>query len=379
MIDSTNKSIVILRIPDATFSISTTGCDSAILTAHAAIGIYNWSTSDTSRVVSVFTSNNYSLNVTSSAGCSNASYQYIELHDSPSPSISGSLTFCDGNSTSLNSNSGYSVYNWSTNETTQAITVNNPGLYSVTVTDSFGCHGHDSVTVTMNPLPHPIIVGDTMFCRNGFTTLDAGNGYLHYYWSNSESSQSIDVNTPGIYSVVVTDLNGCIDSTNKQIIESPYPDTTISVSGFELTSNAIGASYQWIYCDGTLLNGDTLATFLAPQDTAYAVIVNQAGCVDTSACETVTGVGIQTSFNNTISIYPNPVVDDLIIKISGHSIDKFEIFLKNTLGQIVHKYTIATNGNSTEFNISMSDLAKGIYYLSVESNGFKNVYNIIRQ
>jgi len=62
------------------------------------------------------------------------------------------LLICAGDSITLNAgNPGFS-YNWSTTDTTQAITVDTTGTYWVMVSDSSGpdnCVGIDSITVTV--------------------------------------------------------------------------------------------------------------------------------------------------------------------------------------------------------------------------------------
>ncbi|MCK4661576.1 MAG: T9SS type A sorting domain-containing protein [Bacteroidales bacterium] len=43
-------------------------------------------------------------------------------------------------------------------------------------------------------------------------TLDAGEGFAFYLWSTDEITQTIEVTTSGLYSVTVTDANGCTAS-----------------------------------------------------------------------------------------------------------------------------------------------------------------------
>ena len=109
---------------------------------------------------------------------------------------------------------GYVSYLWSTGAVSQAIPVNTPGNYSVTVTDGNGCSGLAALMVAIFPDPVPVISGTVSFCGGTSTTLNAGPGYSSYLWSTGEISQTIVVNTVGTFSVTVTNANGCSGSTN---------------------------------------------------------------------------------------------------------------------------------------------------------------------
>lgn len=63
-------------------------------------------------------------------------------------------TFCDGNTATLNAGSGYASYLWSTGETTQTITVNTPGKYTITLTNTFGCENTFNVNATKIDTPN---------------------------------------------------------------------------------------------------------------------------------------------------------------------------------------------------------------------------------
>ena len=70
----------------------------------------------------------------------------ITVNPIPAPVISGTSTFCPGNSATLDAGV-FSSYNWSTGATTQTITASSAGTYSVTVTNAFGCTGTVSTTI----------------------------------------------------------------------------------------------------------------------------------------------------------------------------------------------------------------------------------------
>jgi large repetitive protein len=125
----------------------------------------------------------------------------------PIVEITGELEFCEGESTVLTATAGVS-YLWSSDETTQSITVTESGIYSVVVTDENGCEGFAEVMVVVHPLPDVEITGDLEFCEGGSTVLTATEG-VSYLWSTGETTQSITVTTADLFSVTVTDENGC--------------------------------------------------------------------------------------------------------------------------------------------------------------------------
>ncbi|WP_282127080.1 hypothetical protein, partial [Marinifilum flexuosum] len=68
--------------------------------------------------------------------------------------------------------------------TSQTITVNTSGNYSVVVTDANGCSATDDVNVTIHPNPIVDLGLDQETCEGGSITLDAGNAGASYLWSN---------------------------------------------------------------------------------------------------------------------------------------------------------------------------------------------------
>lgn len=79
------------------------------------------------------------------------------------------------------------------------------------------CHGINQVELVVYKLPELVIQEERIICLNAFPspiTLDAGiiNGFtpvLFYDWSTGETTPQIQVNIPGVYTVNVTNANGC--------------------------------------------------------------------------------------------------------------------------------------------------------------------------
>ncbi len=149
----------------------------------------------------------------------------------PTISYSSPTTFCEGDSVVLTSSFG-SSYLWSTNATTQSITVINSNTYSVSVTDANGCAAASSIVeVTVNPLPVPIITFD----GNDLLS-DVAVGNQWYYEASAipgETNQSYTPTQNGYYYVFVTDNNGCqafSDSINVMTVGISINEKTSQIS-----------------------------------------------------------------------------------------------------------------------------------------------------
>ncbi|MBK9400559.1 MAG: PKD domain-containing protein [Bacteroidetes bacterium] len=94
--------------------------------------------------------------VCSTTGASQNVFASGTVNALPTPSITGSLTFCTGGSTTLNAGS-FSSYLWSTGANTQTIVVNTANTFTVTVTNGNGCTGSASATTSITPITPPII------------------------------------------------------------------------------------------------------------------------------------------------------------------------------------------------------------------------------
>lgn len=161
----------------------------------------------------------------------------------------------------------------------------------------------------------------------------------------------------GTYTQTFLNANGCdsIITLNLTI----NPNKTVTVSANTLTSNAIGASYQWLSCTPfQKIIGETNQSFNPVTNGEYAVEITENGCVDTSICHTVMGLTTNDlSLNNAIQLFPNPVSKMLQV-VSGLKVRK-EIY--NSMGQLL--YTTKIAGYQDE--IDVSHYSSGVYYIKV--------------
>lgn len=224
----------------------------------------------------------------------------------------------------------------------------------------------DNYSITVHSLPYFLInpFGATI-CQGNSVALNASAGFT-YLWSTSETTQSIVVSTSGIYSVTVTDGNGCTSNRSVQVNVNPLPPTpTITENGTTLTSSsAIG--YQW-YLNGNILNGATLQNYTVTQNGNYTVVITDSNsCSMTSAPFNFTTVGIEDlSVNNSIIVIPNP--SNGIFRIETNKIQFSKIKIYNTIGKIIYE----SENRNTEINLS--NQPKGAYFIEIYSQD--KIYN----
>lgn len=204
---------------------------------------------------------------------------------------SGSTNFCQGGSVTLTAAAGTS-YSWSNGQTTQAITVSQSGSYSVNVNNGTGCAAVSTpIQVTVNSAPTASITSTgNSICQGQNTTLTSSPG-SSYLWSNGATTQAIQVNSTGAYSVVVTGSTGCsASSTPVNITVTAAPNSTVTTSGpttFCQGSNVTlsaptGYTYSWS-------NGSTNRQITVSSAGNYSVVVSANGtCSATSQIIPVT-------------------------------------------------------------------------------------------
>jgi hypothetical protein len=224
-------------VPEITLSGSTNVCtgDTLVMSAPEGFVRYEWSTGDTTREISVASGGIYFVGVLDSSGCYGLSKEVeVKLNTPPQPvlTVVGKTEVCEGETVVLEAPQGFASYLWSNGTTDRVLTVDASGTYSVTVTDSVGCHGlSDSVAVTIHPAPVPTIatIGSSKFCSGDSVVLEASEGFVNYRWSTGETTRSIIVKESGSYTVDVVDSNGCVGSVAEaaQIEVSQTPDATI--------------------------------------------------------------------------------------------------------------------------------------------------------
>ncbi|MEZ4793353.1 MAG: M28 family peptidase [Gelidibacter sp.] len=151
-------------------------------------------------------------------------------------------------------------------------------------------------------------------------------------------------------------------------------DNTISATTTTLTSNQIGAAYQWFNCDTDLpisgaINRDYSPTTIG----SYAVEITSGSCVERSDCYLFSTLGMDGFDNGEWTVYPNPIKDELHIDASFQADLTVNIF--DITGKLVMIKVLQNQTNS----INVKELAKGIYLINVNSDNKSKTFKILKE
>lgn len=156
--------------------------------------------------------------------------------------------------------------------------------------------------------------------------------------------------------------NNCDSTVTVNLNVLPAIDINTTVNGNTITANQTGASYKWLDCNGMNYTGATAQSFTAPLTGGYAVEITVGNCVDTSACENITVVGLdENKAKNNIKLFPNPNNGLFTITTSYQA----NVSIYNVLGEnILNK--VLQGGNHI---LSLDNQPKGMYFVNIQHNG----------
>lgn len=217
-------------------------------------------------------------------------------------------------------------YLWSNGQNGATLSNVKAGVYSC-IANCGGQTGAYSVTITQpNTITAGTLNSTAITCANlGSAQVVAvgGNGTLTYTWSNNATGSSIQVATPGTYTVTVADAKICNAVFNVNVIEDKIPPTAqiIATGGLNCKSSAVGLTnsviqnaftYKWLSPLGITTNSKDITT--TQQGTYNLTVTNTSNqCTNTATYnvkEDKTPPKVAIPSNVTINcVTPTPQLD----------------------------------------------------------------------
>ncbi|MBP7388828.1 MAG: T9SS type A sorting domain-containing protein [Chitinophagales bacterium] len=267
------------------------------------------------------------------------------------------------------------TYEWSgTNASGNSLTNLPAGTYNLTVVDQNGCGTIAPSTFTITE-PANVSVNVYSILTTQVSCFGANDGSvslfasgvdsISYQWSNNSNTDSIQTAlAPGIYFATITDNGSCIVVTDT-ISQPDAIDTAATQSGNTIIVSETAATYQWLNCDNNTIVTDSTAASITPSITGnYKAIITKNGCVDSTACFSVTVIsGVEeTIFASSVSVIPNPTTGNITINYSK-VFSETEILVADISGRIVYR----KNETGKQFvQLNLQQLA-GVYFITIKT------------
>ena len=343
------------------------GTASASVTGAAGPYTYLWNTFSTGTSLLNVASGTYTLTATDSKGCKDTVHVTIAniAPELVSTASTGKL-LCHGDvngSLSVNTSGAGAPYTyfWSTNQSTASINNLGAGTFTVTVTDKNGC-ASIAVDSIVQPTPLSVITTGSTVCSGQAASVTAlgagGTGVYTYLWSNNSTNPALS-DSPGsttIYSVTITDANGCKTVQSDTIKVNPSPqsffkraDVCIGSPVQFVDSSAIAAgkitSWLWDFGDNSTSTSQN-PSHLYSKDGSYSITLK----VSAGPCS--------STLQKTVTVFPKPKADFSMDPQPATILDPTVTFSDLSVGGIKGKWSF---GDATDTNYQAAVDVKHTY------------------
>lgn len=343
--------------------------DTAILISSITSNI-TWSNNSSNDSIYVTENGDYYVYTNGSLCNSDTTHISIYFNSNPTPpniiNLGADNILCGNDTTLLESISTFPII-WSTGDTSNQITITNPGLYWVTTTDDHGCSTNsDTIFITQTTITWPnLMFSEKSDCAPlivDFTLLGNENEFEEVFWDfgdgnsnySSELSVSHQYENPGVFSFSfqITTIDDCrFDTTYQNLIEvfsnpvtdfSFYPTSISEVNSYvqftDLSENV--AEYSWNFANQNVSNEENPSNlFDLTDETTIEICLtgfSENGCAD-DTCKTIP---IYNEFGIFVPNTFTPDADELnnIFKpILSHpeEVSRYSLTIYNRWGELI--------------------------------------------
>lgn len=327
-----------------------------------------WSNGATTEDIDSLVAAFYTVELTDSVGCT-ASLT-LEVTQSASLTLEALVTnlSCNGDGSgaidlSVSGGTGNYTFLWSDGSTEEDRDSLEAAVYSVVVTDENGCSVEESFTVTEpDALDITFIITDAACAGEASGSIDitvtGGTPPASFLWSNGATTEDLEGLTAGIYTVSVTDINGCTTSGSAEVGEAPAlllgaAVTDVSCNGESSGAVALdvsGGVAPYIYLWS---NGSTEANLVGVAAGTYSVVVTDAN-------------NCTASLNDIVVSEPSLLSCE--VSITQEAINNNDGALLASISGGTAPYELVWSNGAT--TASLSNLEPGTYTLTVtDANG----------
>jgi Secretion system C-terminal sorting domain/PQQ-like domain len=291
--------------------------------------------------------------------------------------IKGKKEFCETGSTTLEvvTSGGIQsfIFRWQKDNVPAVVSpnglikINEEGNYQLLLTDGVGCSVSSeiiSVKKVLNPVtPNVSAQGLTEICSGSNVTLMTDAKEVSYQWLKNEiqikdaTGQSYKVESSGTYKIQVVNTSGCMTTSDRSIT---ITEIVVSQPFIKQSNDSLISSYlnenKW-FLNGSQLNENGYKIKFTTTGN-YQVKAVFKGCESEPSSVFKPIILANENSIADVSLYPNPVSNNLVI--SSSQLVKYKFF--DILGRVIkeeHQY-------KTEFFIDVLSLNDGEYLLLLQ-------------
>ena len=373
--------------------------DSGLLSSTPA-SAYQWTRNgsilinEIGQTLKVKQSGNYRVQISDVNTCTSTSniYDVQGIPANPTPTITGILNFCPGDSTILSTGNQNPAWKnqWFrdgillTNDTLRTLIVKQTGVYTVNLKSPRACISRSSPsTVSERSVPPvPIISGLSLLCPGGQITLSSsatsGNiWFLNGFQINGANDPTYVANAVGSYSISVINSQGC-KATSANFSISPTSDiqATALISdptscgqangSIQVTSSGGSGKYKYVWSPttGGIIQGKEDQLTVASGTYSVMVTDSLSGC-----SQLIAGIVLNDPATFTASAQ--------VTNVTSCSSSNGRINL--TVNQNTGPYTFQWAGPSNATTQNINNIAAGLYSVTITqtSSGCKFILDSI--
>jgi hypothetical protein len=319
----------------------------------------------------------------------------------PQPTV---RVVCSGSNNTLTVSlpNSYKNYIWSSGQTTQNITISQPGVYRATLKDNTGnTYLSPSIdvqgviqptvpTITLSNQPAQPAASQQQICADSVLSLGATTSAGSFpLWSTGVSTKTISLTTSGTYSVQAINVYGCKSAQSSAITLTVRPKLQAP------TVQQVG-TYSLEATVPTSTGGQTnqfdwrRANEVIPQNSSVIkVIVSGNYSARTKATFTINNGSNLTCYSDYsvpqpfvfdqttggVSVYPNPTTTGTVTVETIENLKDALVDVYSLTGQQIASYTVPLFNERK--SIDLSGLTQGVYIVRVRAAGFDVARRII--
>lgn len=391
----TVNAVVPLSLDQTSLVITQAGClgNTGAINGLQLIGginpVVSWSNGPNTLNITNLGAGNYTITVTDDQNCSVQETFTVTSTSGLTVNTTNAVVSNDNCGVGSGSISGVTVsggtapysYSWNSSPVQNTLNASNltTGNYTLTVTDDGGCQATTTLFVGIVPpstidQSNVLVTNESCIGNNGAISgvQVSGNGPFTYAWSGSPlTTLNITNLNSGVYTLTVTDANGCITNGSPITVgsmPSPSADFTISNSiaspgeMIQFTNTSSGGpfqSYSWTIAGEGLIGTGSSVSYSSVVETSYSmtlVVETVDGCID--------------SITKTFQILGEIRIPNIVTANGDHTNDEFYItnlkpnsrlIIQNRWGNVVFESDNYKN-DWGGIDITGEKLTDGVYF-----------------